>query len=83
VWRNNLNQTVALDSREMELPALQPLDEASASSTEQCNAGCDWRYHVRPWAVGHGCRRTTVCMVGGWRQLHARAQCFLHDRPVP
>lgn len=46
VWRNNLNQTVAVDAREVELPPLQPLDEASASNTEQCNTGCDWRYHV-------------------------------------
>lgn len=46
VWRDNLNRTVALDSREVELPPLQPLDEASASNTEQCNTACDWRYHV-------------------------------------
>lgn len=46
VWRDNLNQTVALDVREVELPPLQPLNEASTADTEQCNTGCDWRYHV-------------------------------------
>jgi hypothetical protein len=51
VWRDNLNRTVALDSREVELPHLQPLDEASASSTEQCNIACDWRYHVSAHSV--------------------------------
>lgn len=46
VWRNNLNQTVALDRREVELPALHALREASAAEAEQCSSACDWRYHV-------------------------------------
>jgi hypothetical protein len=58
VWRNNLNQTVAVGVRELELPALQPLDEASADDTQQCNSGCDWRYKV----IGGGGHRTQDCL---------------------
>ena len=54
VWRNNLNQTVSLDTKEVELPPLEALAEASAADTEQCNTGCDWRYHVRRNVHMHG-----------------------------
>jgi hypothetical protein len=65
VWRNNLNATVAVGVREVELPALQPLDEASADDTQQCNTGCDWRYKV--------------CVCGGgarsWEELSPAWSC--------
>lgn len=51
VWLNNLNQTMAVDVSELELPALLPLAEASVTDTEQCNTACDWRYHVSGWMV--------------------------------
>lgn len=62
VWRDNLNQTVATDSREVELPPLQPLDEASAADTEQCNRGCDWRYHVSRVLVAPASSAVHVCL---------------------
>lgn len=46
VWRDNLNRTVASDVTEVDLPPLAPLAQSSALYAEQCNSGCDWRYHV-------------------------------------
>jgi len=46
VWRDNLNRTVALDTKQLELPPLASLTESSAVGAEQCNQGCDWQYHV-------------------------------------
>jgi hypothetical protein len=96
VWRNNRNQTVGLDTPELQLPPLAPLAEASAQDSERCNTACDFRYRVSAVALCMSCLApeqltgatlTSACCAGArtrsrcWRPTaHRRRQTSLWVR---
>lgn len=51
IWRNNLNETLAVDQMTLQLPPLKELQESAAEDSFECDRRCPTSYSIKVLAL--------------------------------